>query len=238
MVKVVFSQSMEENFKMNKPYIVCHMMMSIDGRIDCAMTSKLAGVEDYYQSLNELDVPTTVSGRVTAQLEMAKGLFKTNCKEKYGKEAYSKKVDAKGYEIIIDTFGKLLWDDASLMEKPYLIITSEKVSKEYIDYLNQQNISWIISGKEKIDLKKASSILYTVFNVKRMAIVGGPAINTSFLTEGLLDEVSLLIGPGIDARQEFPSVFDGLSNNAPLTSLKLIDVKRYKSDAIWLRYQL
>lgn len=23
---------------MNKPYIVCHMMASVDGRIDCAMT--------------------------------------------------------------------------------------------------------------------------------------------------------------------------------------------------------
>ena len=27
-----------------KPYIICHMMMSLDGRIDCAMTAKLRGV--------------------------------------------------------------------------------------------------------------------------------------------------------------------------------------------------
>ena len=26
---------------MNKPYIVCHMMTSVDGRIDCAMTEHL-----------------------------------------------------------------------------------------------------------------------------------------------------------------------------------------------------
>lgn len=30
---------------MKKPYIICHMMTSLDGRIDCAMTSKLKGVE-------------------------------------------------------------------------------------------------------------------------------------------------------------------------------------------------
>ena len=30
---------------MKKPYIICHMMTSLDGRIDCAMTSKLKGIE-------------------------------------------------------------------------------------------------------------------------------------------------------------------------------------------------
>ena len=33
---------------MNKPYIVCHMMTSVDGRIDCAMTEHLPGVQEYY----------------------------------------------------------------------------------------------------------------------------------------------------------------------------------------------
>ncbi len=28
---------------MKKPYIICHMMTSADGRIDCAMTSQLPG---------------------------------------------------------------------------------------------------------------------------------------------------------------------------------------------------
>lgn len=36
---------------MNKPYIICHMMSSVDGRIDYAMTEQLKGVEDYYETL-------------------------------------------------------------------------------------------------------------------------------------------------------------------------------------------
>lgn len=59
---------------MKKPYIICHMMISIDGRIDCAMTSKLPGVDDYYTTLDEINVPTTVSGRVRAELEMAEAV--------------------------------------------------------------------------------------------------------------------------------------------------------------------
>ena len=41
---------------MKKPYIICHMMISIDGRIDCAMTSKLRGVNDYYTTLDEISL--------------------------------------------------------------------------------------------------------------------------------------------------------------------------------------
>lgn len=91
---------------MNKPYIICHMMTSVDGRIDCAMTSQLPGVEDYYKTLDELNVPTTVSGRVTAELEMAEpGFFEAKNSETYTQEGFSKKADAKGYEIIVDTKG-------------------------------------------------------------------------------------------------------------------------------------
>ncbi len=64
---------------MNRPYIICHMMTSVDGRIDCGMTEKLKGVNEYYSTLENLDTPTTVSGRVTAESEMAlPGKFERN----------------------------------------------------------------------------------------------------------------------------------------------------------------
>ena len=57
--------------KLKKPYIVCHMMMSLDGRVDYAMVGQLTGVDEYYATLENLDLPSTLSGRVTAQMEMA-----------------------------------------------------------------------------------------------------------------------------------------------------------------------
>ena len=220
---------------MKKPYIICHMMISIDGRIDCAMTAKLPGVNDYYTSLDEINVPTTVSGRVTAELEMAEpGEFHAKNIESYGKEGFSRKADAAGYEVVIDTNGKLLWPDAS---KPYLIVTSENVTKEYLDYLDGQNISLIACGKEHVDLSRAVEILAEQFGVERMGIVGGPKINTAFLEAGLLDEISLLVRAGIDGRGGMPAVFDGLTMEHDVTKLKLIDVKKFDSDAVWIRYQ-
>lgn len=142
-----------------------------------------------------------------------------------------------GYEVIVDTKGKLLWPNALGMSKPYLILTSENVTKEYLDYLDKKNISWIACGKEHIDLVRAAEILAEQFNVKRMGIIGGPKINTAFLEAGLLDEISILIGAGIDGRGGMPAVFDGLDMTHDVTALKLIDVKKFDSDAVWIRYK-
>lgn len=237
MARAEFSLYTEVSCNMKKPYIICHMMMSIDGRIDCAMTSQLSGVDDYYATLDALDTPTTVSGRVTAQLEMADGIFEAKDRSPLGKEGFSKKTDAAGYEIVADTHGKLLWHDASGMEKPYLILTDEQVPTEYLRYLDSRSISWIACGKNGIDLPRACGILAGEFGVKRMSIVGGPAINTAFLNNGLLDEISLLIGAGVDGRLEMPSVFDGRDQSYPLTQLTLSDVQKFGSGAVWLRYK-
>lgn len=187
---------------MNKPYIVCHMMTSVDGRIDCAMTEHLPGVQEYYDTLDALDAPTRISGRVTAELEMAlPGKFEAKTAEALGKEAFSKAADAEGYEIVVDTRGTLLWGESAEDERPLLILTSEQVSKEYLAYLNGKHISWIACGKEHVDLKRACEIL----------------------AAGLLDEVSILIGTGIDGRGGMQSVFDGLPMERGVTPLKHMD---------------
>ncbi len=213
-------------------------MTSADGRIDCAMTEQLPGVSDYYKTLDKLKVPSTVSGRVTAELEMAdKGFFKATDPTKFGKEGFKKNSDAYGYEIVTDTNGKLLWHNAD-GEKPYLIITSENVTCEYLRYLDRNGISWIACGKDRIDLSRACEILYESFGVERMGVVGGPTINTAFLNGGLLDEISLLIGAGIDGRADMPSVFDGRDMSYPLTSLTLTAVEKFVSGTVWLRYKI
>ena len=117
---------------MKRPYIICHMMTSVDGRIDCAMTEHLPGVAEYYDTLDALDAPTRVSGRVTAQLEMARpGTFRSETVTPLGREAFSKAADAGGYEVVTDTRGTLLWESGA-DERPLLILTCEQVRREYL----------------------------------------------------------------------------------------------------------
>lgn len=224
---------------MKKPFIICHMMTSVDGRIDCGMTTQLVGVDEYYQTLAVADAPTRVSGRHTAELEMAdKGVvFEAKDPAVYGKEGFSKKTEAAGYEVIVDTKGTLRWDSWE-RERPLVIVTSEQVTKEYLDYLDSRDISWIVCGKGRIDLARACEILAEAFGVARMAVVGGGAINAGFLDAGLLDEVSVLIGPGIDGRGGEPCAFDGLSAEHKVFALKLVESRVFENGAVFLRYSV
>lgn len=222
---------------MSRPYIVCHMMASVDGRIDCAMTEKLEGTTEYYDALQALDVPATLSGRVTAQLEMAEpGEFEPKNNAPFAKEGFSKKTDAAGYSVVVDTRGRLLWGGGAGSEAPLVVVTSEQVSKEYLEYLDSKNISWIACGKTKICLARAVEILAGEFGVKRMAIVGGGNINAGFLDAGLLDEISMMFAPGIDGRGGMAASFDGRPMSEGPIHLKLESVTPCGSGVIWARY--
>ena len=220
-----------------KPFIISHMMESVDGRIDCAMTEQIEPSNVYYDALNQLNCPTTLEGRVTMQIHFAEPEpFVVKNSTPIDKTAFHKTSDEPGYAVAIDTMGKLKWPSNVHDGKPLLVVTSEACAKEYLDTLTTQGISWIAVGAGRIDLAKAVDILNTEFGVERMAVVGGGHINGAFLEAGLLDEVSVMIGPGIDGRKGMAAVFDGIDDTErPATLLKLNDVKRM-GDTIWLRY--
>nr|WP_325185083.1 dihydrofolate reductase family protein [uncultured Oscillibacter sp.] len=225
---------------MNKPYIVCYMMTSVDGRIDCDMVGRLAGVEDYYPLLAELGLQSAVSGKTTARLELAEpGEFKPEHSVPAGKDMVSKKADSgNGYNIVVDTKGTLLWKHDSQYDKPHILITSKQVSLEYLAYLDERNISCIVTGDTRIDLAAACAVLKETFGIERLGIVGGPAVNTAFLDAGLLDEVIVLIGAGIDGRASFPPVFNRRDNGrGEPTPLELIEAKACDSGAVFIRYR-
>lgn len=140
---------------MNKPYIVCYMMTSVYGRIDCAMTEKLPGMEEYYPLLEELDLSSAVSGKTTAQLELAEpGQYRSEIRTTVGVRTVSKKANnVTGYSIVADTKGTLLWRNDSEYDQPHIILTSQKVSREYLAYLDEKNISYIAVGNSILTLR-------------------------------------------------------------------------------------
>lgn len=223
---------------MNKPYIICHMMASADGRIDCNMTAKLSGVKEYYAALENLKLNAALSGKITAQLELAEpGTFFSKKEESVSTEGFSKKIDSNYYNIVTDSCGTLLWQQNGGDNFPLIVITSETASKEYLSYLDEKNISWIACGEKRIDLVRASEILWKIFGVKRMGIVGGGKINAAFLSAGLLDEISLLIAPGIDGRAGTATIFDGDNFGDEPIPLILKNVIPYDNGAVLLQYQ-
>lgn len=224
-----------------KPYIITHMMTSVDGRIDCPMVGQLS-TDEYYIALDRLGKCSKLSGRVTTVLEcpavkeeVAAGKSGTPV----GHEAFSVCRKADEYTITVDTHGKIRWKSNEADGHPLISIVSEEVSEEYLDSLTAQGISWIASGKGHIDLRRAVEILNEEFGVERLAIVGGGHICGGFAEAGLVDEVSVMVAPGIDGREGQTAMFDGIrKENCNPYKLKLESVEKWDTDIVWLRYKV
>ena len=213
-------------------------MQSVDGRIDCDMVDKISG-DEYYTALKALDCTAVVEGRHSYQLHTC-GFeeFKPNNHISVGKECFYKANGSKELEISVDNKGVLLWNKTNNENR--LCIVSEKTSTEYLEYLKSLGISYIVTGKEKIDLRRAVEILSSVFDIKRLAVVGGGIINGGFLQEGLIDELSLMIGPGIDGRNNQPTLFDGIQDREEFLPVKISfkEVSTFPNGVVWLRYNI
>lgn len=72
-----------------KPYVICHMMSSVDGRIDCAMTAAIDKTDAYYEILDSLQFDAVLEGRVSRQMHYAlPEPFMANEKAPIGEEKY------------------------------------------------------------------------------------------------------------------------------------------------------
>lgn len=221
-----------------RPHIICHMVASIDGRINCSMVDKISG-DEYYSTLANLDCHTEVEGKITTEhYHSLPGHYTPSEASTVGKETWHKAAEAEGYQICPDTCGTLLWD--SKPPRSLLILLSEKAPAEYLGYLRDLNISYIVSGKERIDLSRAMEILGNEFGVKRLAVLGGGKINGGFLSAGLIDEISLLLAPGIDGRSGQPALFDGIADHAEFqpVRLKLKSVKPVADGVLEIKYDV
>ncbi|MCM1293366.1 MAG: dihydrofolate reductase family protein [Bacteroides sp.] len=78
-----------------------------------------------------------------------------------------------------------------------------------------------------------------IVGVQRRNVLGGGQFNGGFLAAGLIDEICLLLAPGIDGRKGQTSLFDGLDNiNRMPLKLSLESVVRFDYEVLWIRYKI
>ena len=211
-----------------KPYVICHMMQSVDGRIACDMVDKISG-DEYYDALGSLDCQAHIEGRHSYQIHRCGFVeFKPTVQGHIAEPAVYVAGRAAGvYSVSGDNSG-------------HICIVSLKASPEYLDYLRAKGISYIAVGEDRIDLARAAAILHDKFGVKRIAVVGGGEINGGFLAAGLLDEISVMTAPGIDGRKGQPALFDGIADKPEFspTRLEFKEVSTYPNGVLWARYKV
>lgn len=223
-----------------RPYIICHMASSVDGKIDgFALRNVLPGGE--YETLHsKLGANAWICGRTTMQQHFANSEpFVSKTDRPAGPQPVHVARRAESYAISVDTTGKLRWSSGDLQGDHLICILSERVPTDYLDRLRDNGVSYIVAGSTSVDLEKAVTLLAQHFGIRTLLLEGGGHINGGFLQAGLVDEVSLLLAPGIDGRHDIPAVFDGIvDSNRTAVPLQLKSVEQRQHGALWIRYEV
>jgi riboflavin biosynthesis pyrimidine reductase len=231
---------------MDRPYIICLMMMSVDGKIlsqKWGNNPKIKNLLKHFEQAHEnLGVPAWLCGRRTMEKDFTKGakpLIKQGNQQVERKDFVGDR-DATSYAIAIDADGKLGWEKSSLHGDHVITILTEQVADGYLAQLQEIGVSYIFAGKQKLDLHMALQKIHDIFHIEKLMLEGGGGINGSFLNEELIDELHLLILPIADGTKETTSVFE-ISEDLKkegATLMKLEAVKQIEDDVLWLTYKI
>lgn len=238
---------------MERPYIFCHMMTSLDGKIrgnymetpegEAAgdVFYRIAfGKEPYYKHQGWL------SGRVTTDDNFT--FYETpDLDENAGpvpEGDFVAQPDADMYYVSVDPSGRLGWKNCTLTYEDthahVLEVLTGKASNAYKTFLRKLGISYIIVGKDALDYELTLEKLKKLFGIETLMLGGGGVLNWSFIQAGLCDELSLVITPSADGSSKMPTLFmtkEGLTIDRAV-NFELEHLEAKDGGSIWLRYRV
>lgn len=231
---------------MNRPYTICHILSALDGKI----TGKFMGTEstrtvsgEYGRIRTEYQADAWLYGTVTTK-EFTQGRkpeLETVTEVPSGD--FVAEDQAALYYVSVDTQGEIGWESGTFRKagRPdahVIEVLTEQTPVAYRDYLRKRGVSYILAGSEMLDSRLAAQKLYQLFGIDTLLICGGGTINWTFLQQGAVDELSLLIAPVADGNPDSVTVFEK-SALLPLcdpVAFRLKNVERLKGDGIRLVY--
>ncbi len=230
-----------------KPYVLCHMVSSIDGKIWGSRWRPRANViPNLFEKLHDRLVGqrgggSWLCGRVTAQ-EFAKGKGAYPATgQVFAREPWFATREAKAWGIFLDGMGKAVWARKDIGGDPILVILTEAVSDAHLAGLRADGVSYIFAGAREIDLAAALETLNRELGIEHLLLEGGGGANGALLRAGLVDEISLVISPVVDGSTGAPNVFNSGDVDlgpSPIERMTLASHEVLDGGAVWLRYTL
>ena len=223
-----------------RPYVICHMTPSIDGKIVPTNWPSLKIVSAAYErAATTFDADAWMIGRVSmaAYAGTARVPRRTR-KQRMPRRDFIAAGSARSYAIALDPSGKLTWRSNAIDDAHVITVLGERVSDDYLAHLESRGVSYVFGGRTRIDLRRVLAKLRTAFGIRRLLLEGGGRINGSLLAAGLIDELSILIAPVADGSIGTPTLFDAVPGRGLARRLRLISMSRIKGDLVWLRYRI
>ena len=235
---------------MKHPFIVCHMLTSIDGKIDGAFMRDpaCANIRAEYGNLRSFyDCQATIYGTPTAAGSFADGRIEpadlpvVSAPLPHSDHVFDH--DVYNYIVAVDRKGTLKWSNKYIEKKgrprAHLIeVLTEQVSDAYLAYLNLLEISYIFAGETEIDCRVMVDKLQKLFKIEGIILAGGGLINWSMLSAGLVDELSIVVAPLTDGDTDSVSVFERIADMPKEIpkAFAIKEIKQIMDDGLWLRY--
>lgn len=118
------------------------------------------------------------------------------------------------------------------------VLPMQTATTSYLSFLQGKGISYMVVE----DFEDTKSILESInehFGIQAISLQGGGKLNGGMLNSGVIDELSLVIYPGLDCQKDSVSIFDDTDpHTVAMTRLKLISAEPKAHGAVWLRYKI
>lgn len=224
---------------MSRPYVICHMLSSLDGKIDGEFFSApecMPAIQQFAKVRGFYDCNATLYGTTTMEGGYADRRVKNlpHSDTIYPQEDYIAESGVANYIISVDPKGILAFSGKYLEKKDrpkahIIEVLTEQVSNDYLAYLRKLDISYIFAGNEILDCKLV---------LEKLMVSGGGMINWSFVQENLIDELSLVIAPVADGNRTSVSIFEkaGFLPHRNPAAFTLRAVEQIDGSVLWLRY--
>ncbi|MEJ2884257.1 RibD family protein [Pedobacter sp. GR22-6] len=232
--------------KNERPYVICLMMTSVDGKILSEKWGNSPRVKHLAQKFEQIHTEignkAWIVGRTTMEKDFtqyAKPILKKGHQEIERKDFVAGQ-GAESFAIAIDGSGKLGWQNAEMQGDHVITVLTETVPDAYLAHLQDIGVSYIFAGQEQVDLKTALYKLRALYGIGKLMLEGGARLNGSFLNEGLIDELHQLILPIADGTIETSTLFEiePSAKKGGATLLKLERVKQIEDEVLWLTYKI
>jgi putative 5-amino-6-(5-phosphoribosylamino)uracil reductase len=231
-----------------KPKIICHIMSSVDGRLlngrwsepfDGTPASALLQV---YASIGrELGTDAWMFGKNTVRAVfsykwgVAGHAIPSDCPAVFVGERRSERMF-----IVADPEADIYFTSPVLRGDNILVIVGRNATEEYLAHLREKRISYVIVD-DATDLRSGLEAAGREFGIRSVSVQGGGILNGALLADGLIDELSLVIYPGIDGLSGVPSIFEyvGGATDRPAAGqhLQLLSASEREYGVMWLRYK-
>lgn len=227
-----------------RPYVICHMCTTVDGRILGHRWGKLPG----YRHESDLFETTAASFGIGAWLvgtttmdEFDGPKMKVSRAPKgFVRGDHVAEPKAKRLAIGADAKGVLRFQKNQVGGDHVVLLVTERVSNDYLAHLQAAGVSYLFCGKSEVNLRVALRKLASVFKVRKLMLQGGGKFNGAMLKAGLVDELSHITVPVADGGAGVSTFFD-IPGEAPAratATLRLLSHKQLPGGVIWARYRV